>query len=68
MGIDNVLKIHKIKRLEEQMEFHHNNILHLKHTSQTYKQGAEMIRQYAIEHKELTGQWYTKRWRDWNGN
>jgi len=53
----------KVKGLEETIEFHFNNISHLSTDSNTYKEGAKMIRIYAAQYKELTGDWYR---RDWN--
>ena len=46
--------------LSDKIEFHLRNISHLNEDSQTYKTGSQIIKQYALEYKQLTGDWYVR--------
>lgn len=56
-------KQQQTKDLEEKIEMHLQNILHLPETSKTYKLGQEIIKGYAKQYKELTGDYYRRNWK-----
>ena len=55
-------KLNQQLRLEEQIEFHIQNVLVCPEDSKTYKTGEKMIRELALEYKKLTGEYYRREW------
>jgi len=54
----------KIVNLIERIEWNFNNIKYLPETSNTYKIGSNIIRKYAEEYKDLTGEYYKREWNE----
>jgi len=52
----------KVKNLETQIELNFNNIIHLPTLSETYQVGERIIRGYAMQYQQLTGQPYIRDW------
>lgn len=53
-------KEQQTKDLEEKIEWHLHNISHLPETSRTYQTGQKIIKMYAKQYKELTGDYYRR--------
>ena len=55
----------KEKALTDKIEFNLRNIRFLDPNSRTYKVGEQLIRDYALQYKKLTGEFYRRVWK-WN--
>ena len=56
------MKTQQVKDLEQKIEWHISNIKYLNQDSRTYKVGSKAIKMYALQYKELTGEYYRREW------